>query len=503
MMSTVNQNDKVTTVLINKTEYDFRVILISPENRFFVFRPEAIKELSICSTINNYYATGHLVIDDSYDVLERPAGDGTKPFAFRGDSREYIKVEITPKLTNNNITAATSDKVKSVFTLAYDFAIHNIEDLLDAKPNVKYRKLHLWDMWHQIMIERNIQFSTSEALTGVPYKPNVNNEDRGIPTGTAIKEVIKKALPADEGFNPSFSVFDVGSTNVFFTSPANYKAEDCIQYLLERHVTSQAENYDRSFLKIERYPKAWSLTSLKSLFDQAYDAAGDAGGQLFLEKFIIAGNSDVTASNKLQVIISRAPKVAVYFADTNTIDNFSFIPPAGRITQQRVNNRIVHNYDQGSKMFSVDTKDNTFDTVQTVYKQNYVDSMKGHNGKPASNLVGNFLRNQCKNVEHVYSTASTPNQRLGVGRGEALMQAVLNSNTIIFRARGATYRDAGRFIGIDRDNSLPDSTFDSKMLGIYLIVSVTHSFIGGDYYTDMICVKTYNFADTGEAGQYI
>jgi len=77
------------------------------------------------------------------------------------------------------------------------------------------------------------------------------------------------------------------------------------------------------------------------------------------------------------------------------------------------------------------------------------------------------------------------------------------NNALTFRVKGATYREAGRFISIDRNNSLPDAVFDNKMLGIYLIVNVKHIFNGGDYFNDILCVKTYNFKDTGEMGQYL
>lgn len=505
MISALNKTDLISTIEINKTEYDFRVALINPEGKYFGIRYEAIKELVINSALHTYFDDGYIVIDNSYDVLERqPDGVITDsiPYAFRGDSRDILHIEIMPKVRDSGITSAPDEEARAVFCLSYDFAIYNIEDVLSPQANTKHRKLYFWDLWHQIMIEKNTCFSTAELLSGNDHHLRTNIE-RGIPTGDAIKGLLRKTLSTDLGFNCTFSGFDKGSTNIFFTAPAGFKAEDSLQYLLNLHVSSKENNYDAGILRIESFPRGWSFISLSEYFKQAYDAKNDAGGVLYLERFVIGGNTDQTSTTNFTVVVSRSPKLSIYFADTNIIENFSFLPPAGQFTQQEVVTKVTYNSDPGTGIFSMDVVENDFEKVQQVYYQNYVAPLKGNKGAPASNLIANKLRSTRQNVEHVYSAITIPEQRLSEGRSDTLLKSVLLNNTISFRVKGATYRDAGRFISIDRDSSLPDSAFDHKMLGIYLIVSVKHTFSGGDYYTDLRCVKTYNFTDLGEKGLYV
>lgn len=502
----LNQNDLISTVVINKTEYSFRVVLINPEGKFFAFRYEAIKELVINNSFENYFNTGYIVVDNSYDVLERlpdSAVTSSIPYEFRGDSRDILHIQITPKVQDQGITSQSSDSVQSVFSLCSDFVIYNIEDQLGEQANTKYRKLYFWDFLHQIMLEKNTSFSTAELLPVNNIVGNRNDADRGIYTGDAIKGLIQKTFSPEDGFTTQFAGFDTGSTKVFFTAPANYKAEDSLLYLLDRHVSSKENNYDKSILRIESHTRNWSFVSLKDYFKQAYDALNDAGGTLYLERFIIGGNTDTSNVNNFNAVVSRSPKLSIYFANTNIIENFSFLPPAGQFTQQEINNKIVYNSDIGSGIFAVDITENDFGRMQQVYKQNYVDILKGNKGLPASNLITNKLRATRQNTNHIYSIAEQPEQRLGIGRSDVLKKAILLNNTISFRVKGATYRDAGRFISIDRDSSLPDSAFDNRLLGIYLIVQVKHIFTNGDYYTELLCVKTYNFTDLGEKGAYV
>ena len=75
--------------------------------------------------------------------------------------------------------------------------------------------------------------------------------------------------------------------------------------------------------------------------------------------------------------------------------------------------------------------------------------MLGQQGNPSSNLIGNIYRTTNQNITNVYSTSQQfKTQRLGVGRNEAMYNAVMLNNAISFTLPGATYRRSGRFISI-------------------------------------------------------
>jgi len=481
------------TVQYGSDLYDFYVTLHNPEGKAFVFRSEGIEALQIEDSMNEYYVSGYIVVKNDHDLLERPGQDG-KSYLFRGDSRDALRISITPKINTKNSSQA-NEKTKAMFSLNYDFIVYNIEEIETDNPSLKFKKLYFWDLYHQILLEKNINFSTAKLGKGAFS----NNKEVGtVSTGVAIQEVLKQTFPLSDGFKLAFGKFDAGGTDIFFSSPTGYKAGDCLEYLLSKHVSTAANNFDQCWLAIDRYPKAWSLISMKEYFDNAYNAANNAGGPLFLEKLLLGGlkGSD---PNVLNTIISRSPAVSVYFSNAGTVNNFSFVPPPGNLTQTRINTHNVHSYSHGNKDFAVDTESNSFDNIKKVYSSNYVNKMLGQRGAPQSNLVGNVYRNTNQNISNVYSTSQdNKKQRLGVGRNEALYNAIMLNNSISFKLPGATYRQAGKFISIDRTDSTRDSAFDDKLLGIYMIVKVNHIFSAGDYHNEVVAVKTYNYKDLNQ-----
>ena len=513
-----SQSGAMSKVIINNTQYDYNIVLINPEGRYFVFRPEAIKDLTIYDAINQYASRGYLVYDNSYDALERPTittdsqnpeatTTNTKSYVFRGDARDILRIQITPLLNPNNpIPGGVKDTTKKFFTLNYEFVIYDVEDTCLEQPDSKLRKLYFHDTFQQVLMEKNVQFSTASIAPSA--KQGSTDDKRSVKTGTAIKELLKSAFPDSEGFNIAFdNDFDLGGTDIFFTAPADYKADDCLKYLLERHVSTAANNYDLCFLKIGRWPRTWSLTSLRQMFDNAYipSKKSDSGGPLYLERFLLGGAGDNPKPSSFEMTVTRSPEISIVFADTNTVENFTFLPPAGSHTQQEVVSKLVHAYRTSEKSFFIDSDENDFTNLQEAYVDNYVKNMKGANGRPVSNLVSNQIRAKRENIENVYTTIdASPEQRLSVGRSDTLKSAVFLNKALTFRVKGATYRQAGYFISLDRNNSLTDSSFDDKLLGLYLIVEVRHTFIGNDYYNDLICVKTYNYQQTGDQqGNYL
>ena len=402
------QQAKFGTAVYRKTVYDYRVYMMNPEGNTFIFRNSGIMELQINDNIDNYYQDGYMVVTNDFDLLERPSpitgspgvadslNTSAKNYVFRGDSRDSLKILITPRInTTNNLQMP--EQLKEAFSLEYDFIIYNVEEITTDQPSVKYKKLYFWDTYHQILSEKNISFSTAK----LPKKAFRNFSGVGeVSTGAAIQELIKAVFPTSDGFNLRFGEFDAGGTDIFFSSPANFKADDCLQYLLSKHVSTAANNYDKCILSIDRYPKQWTLTSLKASFDAAYDETRNVGGSLFLERYLLGGFKDSNA-NALNAVISRSPALAPYFGDSGTLDTFSLVPSPGHLTQAKVNSRVVHSYSPADKAFYIDSESNSFVNTQDTYEANYVQNMLGQQGNPSSNLIGNIYRTTNQNITNV------------------------------------------------------------------------------------------------------
>jgi len=525
---------------INNNDYIFKVTIVSvagEKSRAQDIKPSAIKSLIIDDTFNSWYQSGSIVIDNSFDVIERDTPNAVSyddpqyynnsgntgsnidsGFIFRGESRDILRVEIMPQLDSTAVEGMGSEDGQAFYRIFYDFAIYNSEDITGDNPDQKYKRLYFWDLYYQLMLEKNVPFSTASIPSFYDVEGNINtsNEpsgDDGIETGIALKEFLKAAFPDDEGYSIAFSEktpgleqttdqvqtdvnnidWDVGGTKLFFSTPADYKAIDCVSYILSRHVSNADSNFDQCFLHLNRYPRQFSLTSVKQIFDQACDLGSRSLGSLYLETVKLGGftNEDGKSSPEAYFV----PEGGLYFERIGTVKSFSFDSMAGLYSQQQLVPHIVHSYDYENKQFNMDVERNGIEQVMKAYQENYVNNMLSSSDEPAfPNFAPGQLRYTNKNVKNVFSVSNQdPDQRLNMGRNKFLYNSVIMNNVMTFRLPGTTHRQAGFFIGIDRDGAIPASKFDNKLLGIYLIVEVKHIFEGNDYYNDLHCIKTYNF----------
>jgi len=338
---------------------------------------------------------------------------------------------------------------------------------------------------------------------------NADNNDRSVTTGIALRELIKATFPANDNYPVTISVntvtgttndqdpgnqdWDTGSTNIFFSTPANYKAIDCVKYILSRHV-SVNNNYDQCFLRLTRSTREFTFKSLSQYFQQAFIPSSGNPGNFYLETIKIGGYTQQDGQTNY---IPRyfTPQSGLYFDRIGNIKSFSFDNMAGIISQQKLVPTFVHSYDYENKQFNIDIERNGIEQAMKTYQQNYVNHMNSGNGEdPYSNFAPGQLRYLNKNIQNVFSvTEQDPDQRLAWGRNEFLYASVFTNNLISFKLPGSTHRQAGMFIGIDRDNSIPDSLLDNKLLGIYFIIEVKHIFTGNEYTNELHCIKVYNY----------
>jgi hypothetical protein len=526
---------------INNTYYRFDVSIVNLEGRMQVVKPSAIKRLVIEDSFENFYHKGYIVIDNTFDMIERdytgantPAtpqyynsinnpsyAPSTQPggsipsngFIFKGDSRDILRVDIMPSLDATNPGNIGNKQSQENFRMLYDFAIYHSEDIEGDTPDVKHKKLYFWDLYYELLRTQNTYFTTAQ-YTKNKNIVNSTNTGRGIKTGLAIKELLKETfnnpevgvdkynvdfLPPQLPATPTPNIpteeqdinWDAGGTSAFFSAPAQYKALDALNYLLSRHVSNAESDFDQCFLRIERSPRVFTFKSLKNYFKDSYSRSADAGGPLYLETVKIGGFTQIDNEAvagflyKLEVV----PSKSLYFERIGTIRNFNFSDMSGVFSQKELTSKIVHSYNFENSTFQIDSQKGDIEETLKVYKSNYVDPLKGGY---IQNFNPGLIRNERKNTQNVFSVVEAEkDQRLATGRNKTLYASIFTNATVTFRLPGSTHRQAGRFIGINRDGALEASAFDNKILGIYFIIGVEHHFINGEYYTDIRCVKTY------------
>lgn len=482
---------------IGSDYYKFNVFLISADDRARQIKPAAIKELVIEDSFDSFFHQGYIVLDNTFDYLERNDpqaaneldSNSNRGFLFRGDSRDFLMVEIKPRVSPSSTSDTDSFITDEIFRMNFVFSIYNNEEINDNTPGRKHKILYFWDNYYEILKEKNVDFSTSELLQGDVTQ--LTNDQRQVFTGDAIRGLLEKTFDKTEGPGITISEeWDQGSTGIFFSAPSQYKALDSLNYLMSRHVSTQGNNYDQCFLEIERNSRAFKLASLKSFFDKAYSSNGDTGSQYYLETYIIGEYNDSTNTIPVQEI-RFTPRIGAYFNLWNNLTHYTsdFMP--GIHSQEALVTRIVHSYNNGEKAFNLDIERNTVEAAMDVYNKNYVNTLRG-NRTPSNNFLPGVLKQKNKNIKNVYSVSSTnTDQRLSAGRNKFLRASLFLNQMLTFSTAGSTHRQAGRFIGLDRQGAIQVNDFDSKVLGIYFIINVRHVFKDGDYTNEIKCVKTY------------
>jgi len=500
-------------VTFDKSEYIFCVVLISGEGPFLNLTTESVVGLNINDNLTKFTHTGELVILNDNDTIERAYNNPGESyttrqkdldqtnleFFFRGDGRDLVLVLITPRDSDVS-NEQDIPSINNPFTLKFLFSVVNISDEITASGK-KLKILALQDLDERILHEKNLDFSTT---TLIPDKnvANLNNIDRGVLTGTIIKHILSLTLTQNGSITNTNEIkyadndaWDDGASTFFYSSPAPYNAYQDLYYVLQRHVSR--EKFDPCILRKERN-NTWSLMGLSNYFKYSYNKTTDGAGILHIEKFLL---QSVGESVNVVLKKTRTPTNIINntgFLNSSYISNFRLYYSDATHLQDNILTHIVHSYNLNDKQFNIDLARNNVESVLQTYDDLYVKPLKGENNQPAPNFYINLIRKNNKNVKNVFTLVDySIDQRLNWGRNLALLNALYKNLTIEFTIQGVTTRQAGRFISIDRDDALPSSKFDDRLLGIWFIVNVEHIFTSNSYQNKIIAVKTYNFSPVG------
>lgn len=135
--------------LIDNQKYQFKVILFNPEGDSITLNKSAVMELTLNDVIFEPWVKGKITLDNTGDALERFVNDPTDSefydvqkvagYTFRGDGRDFIKIEIIPLDDSNEEYDQNSNDFNSVFGLRYIFAISNESNgNIDDTPTKTY-----------------------------------------------------------------------------------------------------------------------------------------------------------------------------------------------------------------------------------------------------------------------------------------------------------------------------------------------------------------------------
>ena len=501
-------------------------------NQIKNFKPFAVPfffvdGLAIEENLDDWNTKGWITLSTDYEMIERgsiPAKDREKidaPFLFRTDGRNKINIKIYPITIANN-SSSDSQLPPEQWEMAYNFVVYDIEDIKTNSATKKTRKFYFWDERYQILLERNIEWST--ALYG-PNKGNILAKDteRSMPVSDAIKSIIQTAASnSSDGISSngikvgsskggkfiddpdqSINIFDLdnwdagcssGEPNyegsVLYTSPANRNALEDLNYV---YSLFKSEDNSPAFLDLDRYDrvggKRFKLISLKKIIQEANNNQ--------VERIVINDNQEITNSSPY---FARAPynqnedSVIRNFQSgiASMINNYKFVSMVP-IDDLNLTNKPVHNYNFSQNQFNVFYTNNTakdvLENMKNIAKEG-LHSFSQQNKNNEAQLLFNFNKTKSSGL----MTSNCFIQRTffptDMSMISMLKDFLMLNQALYFNATGLTIRTPGKFLFVDRDSSTADKNpFDDKFLGQWLITKIVHYFDRESYTTDVICTK--------------
>ena len=494
---------------IDNQFYYIRAALVNPDGDRLDLSKGSLYNISLTDDLFDPFLKAEITLYNDNNAIERttPTSLNTqKGFTFRGDGRDVLFLEIIPlKTTDKEYKLEESKEYNSVFSLRNLFTV--IEDTDVIIDGVTYKKLKLYDLDERKLKEKNldfnsintIQFSENNSLSGVPLF-NLDDDERANNTGILMRELLKFTLVQgdDDIFytdrssqssdgNINYIDFENGSSVINYASNAYKRAIDDLNYIYNIH-NSNLDSKDFSILKKDYFTGKYTLINAKSFFDRAYNKDKDEGGTFLIEKINISGAGSLKVNNAG----GKSPKNTPQFNEKSQALNVRFFNTSFDILNEKVNTKIVHEYDFKNKTFNIMQKESNIINAKEKFDNYYVKNMKGER-KPFPSQITTNLKKLNFNYENIYNLyGGNSNITLSKGLNKLLKSSIITNLGIEVQLKGQMFRRAGKFITIDRDSLDPKNKFDDRFLGTYFIINVDHTFIKDDLYINRIyAVKTY------------
>lgn len=498
------QSSPIVNEQIDDRVFKFQVYMWNNDGRITRIPKSTIKELVINDSIFDWYHHGHMTFSNPKDVFETATKKyvdleeiDINPYRFRNDGRDYLYIEVDVPVNDDILSTESLDD--DTFTIKLLCSIYNTEDITTGNPNDKQKRIYFWDYRQQLFTERNLMWSTAHAVKRQGYTGSSKSQylakdnDRTVYTGDAIKDLITECLKTEQT-TPKFETdFSRGGELLFYTSPANSKVTDDLEYLLNHHVHDD-RTAEPCLLRCDRYNDKWSLLPIREYFNRCYDPKTGMPGSFTKDRFVIGeeSNPDQVDTNELRTPDSGTSKNN-FWIDCNTINEYSFSDMSAQDTNEFMNTTAVHMYNTADKQFNIHLEQSDITNVKQHLELDTFKNVLGSQTGISAAFVLNKSRTENKNLKHMFTATATHARDSLNGRNKTMLAAIINGNMIEFNVKGMTSRQAGKFITVDRGKGYTENDYDDKILGIYLTTSVSHVITNRGYNNQIVAAKPYLF----------
>ena len=208
---------------IDNVNFKYFVYLVNADGNYVGLTTDSVELLQISDNILEYSSYGTLIFKNDNDAIERSnlTKNLTKKenyfarqpknvenlfseFFFRNDCRDYVIVYIEPEYTEL-ATNETNEDLIPFITLRHVFSVIDNEDIISQDDqNNKFKKLSLVDVTLELFREKNIDFSTANLVPDIDNVTEVDDGDRAVLTGDALKSIIKMGVTEGSQGETSF-----------------------------------------------------------------------------------------------------------------------------------------------------------------------------------------------------------------------------------------------------------------------------------------------------------
>ena len=428
---------------IDNQFYYIRAALVNPDGDRLDLSKGSLYNISLTDDLFDPFLKAEITLYNDNNAIERttPTSLNTqKGFTFRGDGRDVLFLEIIPlKTTDKEYKLEESKEYNSVFSLRNLFTV-----IEDTEKNLDFNSIN------------TIQFSENNSLSGVPLF-NLDDDERANNTGILMRELLKFTLVQ-------------GDDDIFYTDRSSQSSDGNINYI-DFENGSSVINYASN-----AYKRA--IDDLNYIYN-IHNSNLDSKDFSILKKDYFTG---------------KYTKNTPQFNEKSQALNVRFFNTSFDILNEKVNTKIVHEYDFKNKTFNIMQKESNIINAKEKFDNYYVKNMKGER-KPFPSQITTNLKKLNFNYENIYNLyGGNSNITLSKGLNKLLKSSIITNLGIEVQLKGQMFRRAGKFITIDRDSLDPKNKFDDRFLGTYFIINVDHTFIKDDLYINRIyAVKTYYF----------
>jgi hypothetical protein len=544
----------IITQKYNDLHYDVDLYLDSKGNyqneEYFVkskkynINPASVISLNIIDSINDWVADGEMTFLMSITNQENFNSEATgqpadvvtnvnpkeklifKNFQFRGDGYDLLRVLICPKTSVGGPENVSLGKQNPKWQLSYIFSIYDIEDINDfptlagqASSYLKCIKVKFHDLRYQIMKTSNIEYSTSLPKDET-LKPNFETgiaKTLGVlPTGQILRDIFNYTLASSElGGIQEFKIknnaeWDIGSSNLFYTSPAQYTAFDDVEYILSHHISSKnlitpnqttTQLKDMCMLHTSRGKnfgelESLSLTPLQDFFNKAGNTY-DTSGPLLKERFYVTKlTSEASSITEMKSPLMNSNNIDKDIKTTKygRILSFCLTDMPGSINSEEFRTTPIYSVDIARRQFNIDFNGNDIITAKKAIAKTYISNLYKKGEDESVSLHTLHVRKKDFNVFPEFSLhGNNKVVRQAKGLHQLLYTGLFQGTSIIFQTLGLTSRESGTFISIEETDGSEDNDVANKLYGQWFVTRVEHMFQSNSYFNMIYAVKLHRF----------